>query len=224
MNTIQGVLLDIDGTLVDSNDAHAHSWVEAFSEFGREIPFEKIRPLIGMGGDKLMERVARMRTGEPEARVIMDRRQEIFMTRYVSTLTAFPGAKELLRHMHDKGLRLVAASSAKKRELDALLKICGADKVIDAKVSADDVDNSKPDPDIVKAALDKASLRPDEAMMLGDTPYDIEAASKAGIKVIALRCGGRSDEDLKGAAAIYDGPADLLAKYDSSPLDVAARR
>ena len=218
MKPVKGVILDVDGTLIDSNDAHAHAWVEALEEFGIKVAFEEVRPLIGMGGDKLMPEVAGLSEETPEGKQIGKRRSEIFKERYLPYLKPFPKTRELLRRMRDDELKLVVASSAKEDELKSLLKIAGADHLIEEKTSSDDAENSKPDPDIVKAALDASGLSADEVVMIGDTPYDIEAASRAGVRTIAFRCGGWDDENLRGAIAIYDGPADLLEHYDSSPL------
>ena len=218
MKQIRGVILDVDGTLVDSNDAHARAWVEALAEHGVDVEFEKVRRLIGMGGDKLLPEVSGISEETPEGERISKRRGEIFKERYLPKLKAFPSTRELLEKMRDEGLKLVVASSAKEDELNPLLKIAGADDLIEKKTSSDDAENSKPDPDIVKAALDSSGLAPGEVVMLGDTPYDIESASRAGVRVIAVRSGGWEDADLSGAVAIYDGPADLLAHYDSSPL------
>jgi HAD superfamily hydrolase (TIGR01509 family) len=218
LKQIRGVILDVDGTLVDSNDAHARAWVEALAEHGVQVPFEKIRPLIGMGGDKLLPEVSSFEEDTPEGERISKRRSEIFKERYLPKLKPFPSTRELLKRMRDEGLKLVVASSAKEDELNPLLKIAGADDLIKEKTSSDDAENSKPDPDIVKAALDSSGLSPDEVVMMGDTPYDIESASRAGVRVVAVRSGGWKDSDLSGAVAIYDGPADLLAHYDSSPL------
>ncbi|MGA9770840.1 MAG: HAD family hydrolase [Blastocatellia bacterium] len=218
MKKIRGVILDIDGTLVDSNDAHARAWVEALAEEGISVPFDKVRPLIGMGGDKLLPRVSGLEEDSPRGRRIGQRRGEIFKERYLPRLKPFPSTRDLLLKMRERGLKLAVATSAKEEELKPLLKIAGANDLIEEKTSSDDAENSKPDPDIVKAALDESGLSADEAVMIGDTPYDIEAASRAGLKIIAFRSGGWNDADLARAIAIYDGPADLLAQYDSSPL------
>jgi HAD superfamily hydrolase (TIGR01549 family) len=210
MKPIRGVILDVDGTLVDSNDAHAHAWVEALAEQGINVEFEKVRSLIGMGGDKLLPEVSGISEETEQGKLVSERRSEIFKEKYLPHLKAFPKTRELLERMRDEGLKLVVASSAKKDELKALLKIARADDLIEDKTSSDDAENSKPDPDIVKAALEAIGLSPDAVVMIGDTPYDIESASKAHVRVIAVRSGGWSDEDLKGAIAIYDDPADLL--------------
>jgi len=218
MKVVSGVILDVDGTLVDSNDAHTHAWVEALAGYGFHVHFDKVRRLIGMGGDKLLPLVSGLKEDSPKGEQISKRRGEIFTQKYLPTLKAFPGTKELLLHMRAKGLRLVVASSAKEDELKPLLKVCGADEVIEDKTSSDDADRSKPDPDIVHAALKNLGIPPAEVVMLGDTPYDIEAATRAEVAVIAFRSGGWNDGELTGALAVYQDPADLLARYDASPL------
>lgn len=215
---LRAVLLDIDGTLVDSNDAHARAWVEAFAEFGRQIPFERIRPLIGKGGDKLMPEVSGLDSESGEGKRISARRSEIFKERYLPKLTPFPHAKELLERMRAEGLTLVVATSAKKEEMDPLLEICSASELVTRRTSSDDAENSKPDGDIVAAALGRAQASAGEALMLGDTPYDVEAAARAGVGAVALRSGGWGDDALARALAVYDDARDLLAKYDESPF------
>ncbi len=220
MLPIQGVILDVDGTLVDSNDAHAHAWLEALGENGLNVPFEKVRRLIGKGGDKLLAEVSGIKEDSAEGKKISKRRQEIFKKSYLPSLQPTPGAKDLLQHMRKAGLKLVVASSAKKDELTPLLRVCGAEKLIEDQTSSDDAENSKPDPDIVHAALKQIGLAPKKVLMLGDTPYDVEAAEKAGIRTVAVRCGGWDDKGLAGAAAVYADPADLLAHYQSSPFAI----
>ncbi len=215
---VRGIILDVDGTLVDSNDAHARAWVEALAEHGITVDFEKARRLIGMGGDKLLPELASIEAESPEGEQLGERRGEIFKERYLPSIEPLPGSRELLKRMREDGLKLVVASSAKEDELEPLLKIAGASGLVEEKTSSDDAENSKPDPDIIHAALDRSGLSAEETVMIGDTPYDIEAARKAGVPVIAVRSGGWKDEDLARAIAIYDDPADLLAHYDESPL------
>lgn len=195
MTHISGVILDVDGTLIDSNDVHASAWVEAMAENGYKVPFDKVRPLIGMGGDKVLPETIGVQKDSEEGKRISQRRKEIFKERYLPHLHAFPEAKELLEQMRKRGLKLTVASSADK----------------DAK-------QSKPDPDVIQVTLQRAGLPPEKMLMIGDTAYDIEAAKKVHIDTIAFRSGGWSDSDLAGAIAIYDGPADLLEHYDESPL------
>jgi HAD superfamily hydrolase (TIGR01509 family) len=218
MPRLMGVLLDVDGTLVDSNDAHARAWVQALSEAGIRANFETVRRLIGKGGDKLLPEVAGIEADSPRGKAISERRGEIFRREFLPSLHPFPGAKELLARMKKEGLRLSVASSAKDDELKGLLRVCGADELVEASTSSDDADRSKPDPDIVRAALKRLSLPAGQVILLGDTPYDIEAGTRAGVKVVALRCGGWGDAGLAGALCVYDGPADLLAHFEESPF------
>ncbi|HJT76240.1 MAG TPA: HAD family hydrolase [Gemmataceae bacterium] len=224
MARVRGVILDVDGTLVVSNDAHARAWVEALAEHGVEVDYERVRRLIGMGGDKLLPKVSGIRADSPEGQAITRRRQTIFLERYLPHLRPTPGAPELLQFLRDRGFRLSVASSAKQDELKPLLEICGGERLIEDKTSSDDADRSKPDPDIVGAALKKLGLPKDEVLMLGDTPYDVEAARRAGLAILAVRCGGWGDTDLAGALAVYDDPADLLAHFGASPLGASASR
>ncbi|PSB18178.1 hydrolase [filamentous cyanobacterium CCP2] len=216
---LQGVLLDIDGTLVLSNDAHAQTWVEAFADYGYEIQFEQVRPMIGMGGDKIISQLVPGLTKESEdGQAIDKRRKELVLNQYAAQMPPAEGGRELVLKMQEEGLRLVVASSASSEELGTLLKAAQVDDLLEEATTSSDADSSKPDPDIVQAALKQGEFQPDQVVMVGDTPYDIESAGKAGVKVIAVRSGGFSDEQLAGAIAIYDDPADLLAHYDQSPL------
>jgi len=214
----KAVLFDIDGTLVDSNDAHAHAWVQAFAEAGVRVAFSDVRCAIGMGGDKLMPAVAGIEEDTPLGTRIASRRHDIFASDYLPRLKAFPDAGELVRAVLAQGLAAVAASSAKRDELEALLRVADAMPLLSGSASSDDADQSKPDPDIVHAALAKTGVSAADALMIGDTPYDIEAATKAGVAAIAFRCGGWSDQSLRGAVAIYEGPWDLLEHLGTSPI------
>src|SRR6185295_18283666 len=212
------VIFDVDGTLVDSNDAHAQAWVEALAESGRHVEFARVRPLIGMGSDKLLPEVSGLAADSREGQAIATRRGEIFMQRFLPRLRPTRGARELVEWLHDDGLKLYVATSAKDEELQPLLHVAGAGRYMEATASSDDADRSKPDPDIVVAALQRTGRPKNEAIMIGDTPYDVEAALRAGINIIALRSGGWRDRDLQHALAIYDDPADLLNHYDLSPF------
>jgi haloacid dehalogenase superfamily, subfamily IA, variant 3 with third motif having DD or ED/haloacid dehalogenase superfamily, subfamily IA, variant 1 with third motif having Dx(3-4)D or Dx(3-4)E len=212
------ILLDIDGTLLDSNDAHARAWVAAFPEHGYVVPFEAIRPLIGKGGDKLIPELTGLDPDSAEAKRLSETRGEIFRERELPTLRPTPGARELLERLRAQGLELVVATSAKADEVRALLQQAGVADLIEAASSADDVERSKPDPDIVRAALSRVRRPASHTLMLGDTPYDVEAATRARVPIIALRCGGWDDAALDGATEVYDDPADLLRHYETSVL------
>ena len=215
---LKAVLFDVDGTLVDSNDAHADAWVTAFREHGVNVDWLKVRRSIGMGGDKLMPAVSNLTEESPEGAAIAEARGKIFKREFLPHIKPFRNAARLVAAVKERGYTAVAASSAPKDELTPLLKIAGAAWLMDAKTSSDDAEESKPDPDIIEAALKRAKASAGEAIMIGDTPYDVEAATRAGVKVIGFRSGGWSDGDLEGAIAIYDGPWDLLERFEDSAL------
>jgi phosphoglycolate phosphatase-like HAD superfamily hydrolase len=216
---LRTILLDIDGTLIDSNDAHARAWVDAFAAHGYVIPFEQVRPLIGKGGDKLIPELTGLDAESGEAKRISETRSELFLRRELPALRPTAGARALLERLKTEGFELAVATSAQTDEVSALLEQAGVADLIQLASSADDAERSKPDPDIVQAALRMSGSQPAHSAMLGDTPYDLEAAMRARVPAIMLRCGGWwTDDAFAGAAAIYDDPADLLEHFDSSPL------
>jgi HAD superfamily hydrolase (TIGR01509 family) len=207
------VLFDVDGTLIDSNGAHAESWTQALREHGVDVELNHIRRLIGMGGDKLLPTVAKVDEDSDLGKAIGKRKKSIFDT-LLPELQPTSGARALLEYLRGLGVDLVIASSADGGELQNLLRRARLDDLIPDRASKDDAAASKPDPDIVHAALAKAGARPDRSVLIGDTPYDIEAAGRAGIDAIALRCGGYwDDESLRGAVEIFDDPAALLSHW-----------
>ncbi len=208
---IETVLFDVDGTLTDSNDAHAHAWVEALGEAGYTVPFERIRPLIGSGSDRLLPGLDVGLTTEDEPGVsIVKRRREIFLEKYLPAIRSFPGSRELLQRLRTDAYRCIVASSASERELQPLLEIAQVDGLFDHAMKPEEVEASKPAPDIVEAALAWSKTAPERAVMVGDSRYDVEAATRANVRFVGLRCGGGSADDLAGAAAIFDDPAALL--------------
>jgi HAD superfamily hydrolase (TIGR01509 family) len=215
---VRAVLLDVDGTLVDSNDAHARAWVDVGGEFGHAIEFGRVRWLIGMGGDRVLPELTGLEEESADGRRMLERRGEIFRERYLPRLEAFPHVHELLERLRAEGRKLVVATSAGEKDLEALLKQAHLEDLIDASANSDEAEDSKPAPDIVQAALRKAGVPAAEVVMLGDTPYDVKAAQQAGVRIIALRCGGWNDRELKGAVEVHDDPAALLRDYDRSIL------
>lgn len=215
--TLQAVILDVDGTLVLSNDAHAQAWVEAFAAYGYNVSFESIRPLIGMGGDRVIpQMVPGLTDREGDGKAIGERRKELIINKFSSTLPPTNGARELVLKMQEEGLKLTIATSATRQELSQLLKAAKVDDLLSEATTKDDAEASKPEPDIVEAAVNQLQIDPSQAVMLADTPYDIEAGNRCGVRTIAVRCGGFSDEDLKDAVEIYNDPADLLSRYQES--------
>jgi HAD superfamily hydrolase (TIGR01509 family) len=216
---MRGILLDVDGTLLDSNEAHARAWVEAIQGVGVSLPFARVRERIGEGGEKLLWELLGLEQHSPAGEHVAKMQREIFRSRFLADLKPTPGARELLERLRAEGLKLVVATSAGEEELAALLvAACVKDFIEDAVTKDDAPGRSKPDPDIVEAAIAKAGLPCEELLMLGDTPYDIEAATRAGVATIALECGGWSKQALAAAAAVYKDPSDLLAHYADSPL------
>ncbi|ATY31104.1 HAD family hydrolase [Sphingomonas psychrotolerans] len=223
---IRAVLFDIDGTLVDSNEMHVIAWEEAFATIGAEFERQTIHDQIGKGTDMLVptllpgvDAAAQEKLGEAHGNT--------FKARFLEHVKPFPGAHDLLAYVKARGQKVVLASSASAEELDHYLDLLEARDLVVATTSADDVENTKPAPDIFATALAKvAPLSPREVIVVGDTPYDIDAAGKCGIAAIGLRSGKFPDEALRGAGAValYDDVAALLADYDNSPLVVDGER
>lgn len=208
----QGAIFDVDGTLVDSNDAHAAAFVEAFAESGLQVAFEEVRRLIGKGSDKLIPRLI----GRYD-QAIAERKKAIFMARHLPGVRAFPAVDLLLARLRTMDFRLAVASSAARDELDALLDVARAKGYFAAVTDADDAERSKPDPDIVLAALDRLGFAAERCVMVGDTPYDAAAARRAGVPFLGVRCGGWADRDLQPAIGVYEDPAELLASLVKDP-------
>jgi phosphoglycolate phosphatase-like HAD superfamily hydrolase len=205
-------LVDIDGTLLDSNEAHAQAWRRALSEHGVAVDVQMIRPLIGMGGDKLLPAIAGIAEDSARGQAIATRKATLF-ARVLPGLQPIPGAREMLEFFRDRDIEVIVATSAGDDEAAALLEQAGVADLVPERTSRDDAGGSKPEPGIVQAALARAS-RPSAALMIGDTPYDVEAATRAGIASVALRTGRYwSDADLAAADLIVDDPTALVERW-----------
>lgn len=215
---IRGVLLDVDGTLISSNRAHAEAFADVFRAAGFDITADQVEPLIGMGGDKLLPELTNLEAERGRGKELAEAKKERFNTHYLPQLRATRGARQLVERLQGAGLTVVVATSAGGDEVKKLLRQAGVDDLLTEMTSSSDADDSKPDPDILEAALEKGGMRPGEAVMIGDTPYDIEAARRAGVACIALRSGGWSDDALRAALAIFDDPADLVAHFGELPF------
>ncbi len=218
---IQAVLFDVDGTLVDSNDLHVETWDLAFRRFGKEFPRADLHRQIGKGGDQYLPAFLT----EAEIREFGDElesfRSDLFQKDYLPRVQGFPKVRELLERLKADGKKIVLASSGKTKELDVYQEKLGITDLVDAVTTSDDADKSKPHPDIFVAALESLHGIPaSAAIVIGDTPYDAEAAGKAGLRTVGVLCGGFPEKDLReaGASPIYRDPADLLAHYNASPL------
>jgi phosphoglycolate phosphatase-like HAD superfamily hydrolase len=218
---LKAVIFDIDGTLVDSVDIHAMAWHEALREFGFHADYEAVRAQIGKGGDKLIPEFVPKDRLQAIQQKLSDFRGDLFKRKYLSLIRPLSCVPELMQRITDHGLQIALASSAKKDELRAYVKIAGIDKFIQEETSQDDVDESKPAPDIFEAALAKLKgITADEAVAIGDTPYDAIAARHAGLRVIGVLTGGWKREYLTqaGCFAVYRSVAELFAVYDGSVL------
>jgi HAD superfamily hydrolase (TIGR01509 family) len=218
------VLFDVDGTLMDTVYLHTVAWWEALRQHGTRVPMSLVHRSIGMGSDHLLDRLLgsdRDHDGDADLSAAHD----ALYAQYWTRLIPLDGAADLLRACSARGWRVVLASSAKKAELRVMREALGADDVIDAVTTADDVESSKPSPDLVVQALERAGVPADHAVFVGDTVWDVEAAGRAGVRCIGLLSGGWSREELTGGGAVdvYEGPADLLAHLDDGALADPAR-
>lgn len=209
------VLLDVDGTLVDSNAAHAHAWAQALAEAGFDIDLPRIRTLIGVGGDRLVEELTGIPKDADRNAALGDRRSQLFLARWIRDVRPLPGARALVGRLREEGYRYAIASAAKPEELEPLLAIADLTDLVEIKTTSGDVEESKPDPEIVQAAMKRLDAERATTVMIGDTPYDIQAATDAGIASIAVTSGGWQREALAGAIAVFGGPGELAATITS---------
>jgi phosphoglycolate phosphatase-like HAD superfamily hydrolase len=213
-----GVLLDVDGTLVDSNDAHAHCWVEALAAHDLEVPYAMVRGLIGMGGDLLIESVGGPERGTRANKQLGAQRSELFRETWLPKIRPLVGARALVLRLAAEGYHYAIASAAKAEELRPLLELAEVADLIEITTTSDDVEASKPAPDLVDAALARIPVERSRTVMLGDTEFDVQACRSAGVDIIGVTSGGWHAGALAGAIAVYRGPAELLAMWSSSPL------
>lgn len=213
---IGAVLFDVDGTLVDSNDLHAEAWRQAFRHFGVDLPFDEVRAQIGKGGDNLIPALLPDDLLAGCRKDIEAYRSDLFQQHFLPQAKPFPGVRPLFERVYADGIRIVLATSSKRAELHFHRALIGCEDLIFATTSKDDVEHSKPCPDIFEAALRRvAPLTRQEVVVVGDSPWDIEAARTVGLTAIGVLCGGFEREKLieAGAAAVHNGPEDLLAAY-----------
>ncbi len=216
----EAAIFDVDGTLVDSVDLHARAWQEAFAHFGHKFAFEEVRAQIGKGGDQLMPVFLSQDELALRGKVIEEYRSQLWTAQYLKKVRPFPEVRDLFQRLLRRGVRVALASSAKGEELAIYKQIAGIDDLVETETSADDAARSKPYPDIFAAALKRLGTSREDAVVIGDTPWDAIAARRLGVRSIGVLCGGFAEADLLGAGciALYSGPADLLARLEDSPL------
>jgi HAD superfamily hydrolase (TIGR01509 family) len=211
----RAVLFDVDGTLVDTNYLHVMAWRRVFLERGEpDITSARIHRLVGMGTDELLETLF----GRPRPELKPERARHFDALK--AEIRAFPRAGDLLRAVHDRGIRVVLATSAEKSDLESLLEAIDADDAIDAVTSAGEVEQAKPAPDLFCVALEEAGTAPEATVVVGDTVWDVKAAARAGLPCVTVTSGGigRPELEAAGAVAVYEDVGALLDDLDHSPL------
>jgi HAD superfamily hydrolase (TIGR01509 family) len=214
---IEAFIFDIDGTLIDSNDFHAEAWQKAFAKYGKNFPFDKIRVQIGKGADTLLPVFLSEKEIREFGNEAAKARGEIFKNEYLARVKPFPQVRELFEKIKADGKKIALASSANEDEVEEYKKLANIEDLVEKSTSADDAEESKPEPDIFQAAIKLlGDPAPETILVVGDTPYDAEAATKANLKIIGVLCGGFPEKDLreKGCIEIYQDPADLLKNYE----------
>lgn len=217
---IRAAIFDLDGTVVDSNDLHVEAWDETFRHFGKEFSQRELHRQIGKGGDNYLPEFLSATEMRQMGAEVEKYRADLFKEKYLAKVQPFPRVHELFQRLRDDGKRIALASSGNDAEVEHYVKLAALGELIEARTSKSDVAHSKPNPDVFAAALHLLHLQPQDAIVIGDTPYDVQAAKKIGLPTIALLCGGFAEDELvaSGAVAVFRDPADLLESYARSPL------
>ena len=210
----QAMLLDIDGTLVDSNDKHADCWVETFAHFDKKVDWKVLREQIGKGGDLIVPDTLNAREMRELGEPLKKYRDEHWKRKYLKTVEPFPGAAETMRTLHARGIRLALASSSNPEEVEYYVELLGVEEILEGTTSKEDAEFSKPSPEIFQAALERVKSDPARTFAVGDTPYDILAAHRIPVAVIALRCGGFPEELLTKAEYVFDDLTAMTRELD----------
>jgi HAD superfamily hydrolase (TIGR01509 family) len=212
---LQGIIFDVDGTLIDSNDLHAKAWVEAFEHFGTKLDFDTVRSQIGKGGDLLVPDLLGAREMQQFGHLIEDYRKDLFRRKYRGRIKPFPGIRDTFRELKGSGVRIVLATSSNEEDFSFFLDLLGVEDLIDESTSADDVELSKPAPDVFEAALGKLGTHVSRTFVVGDTPYDILAAHRNALPIAAVRCGGFPEETLRKAELVCDDVPQLMQEIEA---------
>jgi HAD superfamily hydrolase (TIGR01549 family) len=221
MHSLTAVIFDIDGTLTDSVDIHAMAWQEALRHFGHELPYDKVRRQIGKGGDQLLQTLLSRSEYEEHGEELDDFRGELFKRKYMKLIRPLSMVPQLFRRIREQGTKIVLASSAKRDEVEEYEKLLQVEDLVEHETSSDDAERSKPHPDVFVAAMKRLGNPPaQDVLAVGDTAYDAQATAAISVACIGVLSGGWSDQELRqaGCIQVYAGPADLLARFDESPL------
>lgn len=216
----RAVLFDIDGTLVDSIDLHARAWQEALARFGKEVPYAAIRSQIGKGGNRLAAAFLSEEEQQGFGEELSEQRAALFQRQYLPQVKPFPDARELLARLKQGGVLVGLASSCARSELGYYLRMVGGAKLVDAATTGDDAGRSKPSPDVFAACLDRLGIDLADAVAVGDSAFDAEAAGRVGLATVGVLCGGFEEAVLRaaGCVAVYQDPHDILAQLPQTPL------
>ena len=214
--TIKAIIFDLDGTLVDSVDYHTKAWLKAFKEYGYDFPFERLREQIGKDSEFIIKELLPVKEAEKLKSDLTDYHDKYYQDNFLDRVEPFPKVKELFEALKADSIKIVLASSAKTEMVEHYKKLLNIEKLVDGATSTDDVDTSKPEPDIFTAALNKlGDISPKEVIVIGDSPYDAIAAGKVSLRTIGVLGGGFERDTLTkaGCVSIYQDPADLLDNY-----------
>ena len=208
------MLLDIDGTLVDSNDKHADCWVEAFAHFDKHVERSVIRAQIGKGGDLLVPDTLNAREMRAFGEAVKEYRGELWKERYMKTVQPFPHARETIRALHERGIKLAFASSSNPDEVEYYVGLLDARELLEGSTSKEDAQFSKPSPEIFQAALERTGADPERTFAVGDTPYDILAAHRIPLPIIAVLSGGFARDLLAKAEFLFADIGAMIKELD----------
>ena len=211
---LKGIIFDIDGTLVDSNDIHTECWLEAFEHFGKTIPYDVMRSQMGKGGDLLVPDMLNAREMREFGEQLKKYRPELFKKKYMERVKPFPGVRDHFEELRKRGIKLALASSSNKDEVEYYTRLLGVGDFLEGSTSAHDANMSKPSPEIFEAALERIGTDPAFTMTAGDTPYDILASHRAALPIAALLCGGFDRQLLAKGEFLFDSVENLVRKID----------
>ncbi|HEX7706392.1 MAG TPA: HAD family phosphatase [Thermoanaerobaculia bacterium] len=214
MNHLQAVLLDVDGTLVDSNDKHTECWIEAFAHFGKKVEWETIREQIGKGGDLLVPDTLNAREMHRFGEPLKEYRGELWKRRFMSDVKPFPGVRDAIETLRSREILVALASSSNPDEVEYYVDLLGVENLIGGTTSKEDAQFSKPSPEIFQAALERLESDPARTLVVGDTPYDVLAAHRIPVAVAAVLTGGFSAESLRKAEFLFEDLREMVKELE----------